>query len=474
MNANFYHFNKRKNSTLLPAGSPQIAEIRLKDSTSILSPAIEVQTLSQPYTHNYIYIPEYDRYYFVSNWTYERGIWIAQTVEDYLASWRNSIRGTTAFVELSSSNYSSYAIDSRVANLTSYSRRQAQFLMRGILSGDIHNDASGSFIIDVINDNKLHKSGMSQKYILNRAQMNAFAGAFQEPGIWEQLKQFYTNPLDSIIDCYYLPIDIGLYVGVANASEVKLGEYTVPGVSGFTTLNTSLACRSFTMTFPIQFAYSDFRRATACTCELFVPFCGTCALPVAHMMYTNTLYVDYSIDPNTGGVQAIAYNQDNSGDDRDEYHILATASGNMKVQLPVGQVQTRIGGYLGAIQGVAGSAASALISKDPNTYLGGISAFQSLAAQAEIKNMGAFDGSILGACIGDGQWQEARLHTTCYNTLTEPSDLTAVQGRPCGKTLQLSSLSGYCQTSGASVSMAGMDSERDEVNRLLDSGIYLE
>ena len=42
-----------------------------------------------------------------------------------------------------------------------------------------------------------------------------------------------------------------------------------------------------------------------------------------------------------------------------------------------------------------------------------------------------------------------------------------------GDVLSLGALSGYCQTSGASVNAPATDREINEINRLLDGGVYL-
>ena len=47
-------------------------------------------------------------------------------------------------------------------------------------------------------------------------------------------------------------------------------------------------------------------------------------------------------------------------------------------------------------------------------------------------------------------------------------------GLPCYKTLKLSTLSGYCQCSGASVSATATDTELETINDFLNSGIYIE
>ena len=50
----------------------------------------------------------------------------------------------------------------------------------------------------------------------------------------------------------------------------------------------------------------------------------------------------------------------------------------------------------------------------------------------------------------------------------------AAIGLPCYKTLKLSTLSGYCQCSGASVSAPATDTELETINELVNSGIYIE
>ena len=58
----------------------------------------------------------------------------------------------------------------------------------------------------------------------------------------------------------------------------------------------------------------------------------------------------------------------------------------------------------------------------------------------------------------------------------DPDDIyyVAQRGRPLCQTLQLSSLSGYIQCEGASVSGSMTDHERDEINAFLNSGFYYE
>lgn len=479
MVGNFYTFSKRHNSTLTPTGSGEAVSFSLKDATSVLSPILEINSLPAPPAWNYVYITAFHRYYFVdSGWSYYRGIWSAQLSCDVLASWKAAILSTSALVVHSSNNYNLYAIDNRIANTTDYIRTLNWEDMQGVLSNQ-HDSADGYFVLDVINNQTLRKSGVTKKYYMNRDQMNAFAGAIQNQGIWEQLKQWFTNPLDSIVDCYYVPINITSYNTSTSSYPVVLGEYQVPGVQAFETLNTSLNSKSYTTNMNILWTYDDFRRATATEINIFMPFCGVSALPTDKMTHTQMIHIDYSVDPNSGDIQAIAYNDDSSQSGGsitfDERTVLAEWSGNCKIQLPIGQVQTRVGTFLAALPGTSMGIANIITG---NQVVGAgmiLQSIASLAVQQNMIKMGSFAGSILGASLGDDKaWQRIRMIQTAYKTTCSPSSIRNTLGNVYDNVISLGSCTGYCQTSGASVSINGTDKERTQINALLDSGIYIE
>ena len=90
--ATFYTFSKRKNSTGRPSGGSS-NNIYIKDPSSVLNPQIMLET-SNPTAYNYCYIPTFDRYYFISDWISDHGMWQANCVVDVLASWKNSINSS--------------------------------------------------------------------------------------------------------------------------------------------------------------------------------------------------------------------------------------------------------------------------------------------------------------------------------------------------------------------------------------------
>ena len=102
----FYSVSKAVNSTALPTGEPMAEyECRMLDACSILRPVIllNVGPQANPTGANYAYIAEYNRYYWVSDWTVNRGQWVATLSIDPLASWKEEIGSTFQYVLRSSS-----------------------------------------------------------------------------------------------------------------------------------------------------------------------------------------------------------------------------------------------------------------------------------------------------------------------------------------------------------------------------------
>lgn len=474
----FYTFDKRKNSTKVPAGMGTEVEVSLKDTSTVLAPVLDIRGLGTQTNYNYLFIPDFGRYYFVDDWSYQRGVWTVSAKVDVLGSWRNQIKAGSAYVIFSSSNFNLAAVDNRIAATSGYTRNQIDYDFVGTFSGQ-QNTPSGYFGVTALSKESNWSTGITTTYFLTYQQMQMFARAMLDPGLWEQLKQFFSNPLDAIVDCYYLPINAPMYASLTNEIPIQLGEYILPGVSGRASQQTSLAVSSKSHEMDIPWVYTDFRKCSAYTnISLFVPFCGEKsispeeifgAMPEDGTWVPETITVDYSVDVMSGNVQAICYGTEKK-------KVLAEYTGNLKVQLPIGQTQTRAGQILGAIPSGIGALAGLASGNIALGASGVWNAVSSVLQPAQHKTMGGFSGSVLGAILGNDttRWQNFRLICTALTSTTSPANIRQQIGNICGKSLGLGTLSGFCQTNGASISIPGYDMERDEINRLLDSGIFFE
>lgn len=88
-------------------------DITLKDDTSLLQPEIYLKWpgSGSPTGYNYCYIPDFSRYYWISNWTYTERQWAASLTVDVLASWKTEIGGSSKYVLRSASEYDPEVLD---------------------------------------------------------------------------------------------------------------------------------------------------------------------------------------------------------------------------------------------------------------------------------------------------------------------------------------------------------------------------
>lgn len=97
MNVTLFTFSKKHNSTAVPTGGTSV-DVVLKDEAGVLDPIIELHTSASPSAYNYLYIPTFGRYYWLREWTYNRGIWTGSFTVDVLASWKSYILASQQYV----------------------------------------------------------------------------------------------------------------------------------------------------------------------------------------------------------------------------------------------------------------------------------------------------------------------------------------------------------------------------------------
>lgn len=114
MTVRFYNnFNKKINSTKKPTlGGGAAFDVKLKDSSSILHPTFICSFPSAP-SYNYIYVPTYNRFYYLVDWTYNQGLWTGEFTVDVLASWKSVIGATELYILRSSTKFNKYVADTK-------------------------------------------------------------------------------------------------------------------------------------------------------------------------------------------------------------------------------------------------------------------------------------------------------------------------------------------------------------------------
>jgi len=114
INITIYNFAKKINSTARPSSGGQLFSCELIENTSIISPMIRLNLSAggfSPVNKNYAYISTFNRYYFITDWTYELGTWVASLAIDVLATSRTEIGVSTQYILRSSHSFDGDVVD---------------------------------------------------------------------------------------------------------------------------------------------------------------------------------------------------------------------------------------------------------------------------------------------------------------------------------------------------------------------------
>lgn len=112
MEITLYNFTKRRNSTKRPSKGI-LVNVNLKEGCSHYNPSFILTTNPT----NYSYLSWGTWYYYISDIVNTRnGVWTISCEIDVLATWKDDIKSTSAYVLYSSSNYNTDLIDSRLSS----------------------------------------------------------------------------------------------------------------------------------------------------------------------------------------------------------------------------------------------------------------------------------------------------------------------------------------------------------------------
>lgn len=456
----FYSVSKAVNSTALPTGEPMaVYECRMLDACSILRPVIllNVGPQANPTGANYAYIAEYNRYYWVSDWTVNRGQWVATLSIDPLASWKEEIGNTFQYVLRSSSESNPTVQDSM------YPATSASTWNSAVPSANpfAHELGKGEYVIGIVG--KSGSMGAVSYYIMTPAEFDSFGKKlYGETGIYdiaeEEIAAFKTqfNPLQYIVYCQWFP-----FVLPAGAAKSTID-------FGWWQLNAS--CRALPAN-PIyiintEFALPDHPQLSRGTYLNKSPFSrydliyGTfgkvpldaSALPDAS---NRTVNANMQVDLVTG--YAILQVTSPGGG------TLAYASGKIGVDISLAQIAVD---YKGAAVQAIQTVGAAIASGGASLLTGGLSgisnAIDSLVPQ--MRTSGS-NGSIADYYI---------IPRIVCQFITIAAEDNERLGRPLCARRKINTLSGFLQTVDTELQIPATSGEIDMIKSYMEGGMHFD
>lgn len=467
---NLYEFKKRTNSSLRPSGNGYAMSCEAHDPLDIMAPVMVFNTLT-PFPYNYMYVPAWERYYWIDNWTHDQGLWYAHCSIDPLASWRNEIGNMTEYVLRSAYDFDSEIMD------TTYPLQAETVVTRNYFEDwSVSADAAGCHVVGVVGGNGL----VEYYYITNIAEFGAYmfgddnthplwdSVIADDPGVVAETTPTFMkaqfNPLQYVVSCVWFPID----VPHANTpTPVKFG-YFSSGYSAYKVSRASFQLFNGRIGIPnhpqyargLYLNYAPFTRLRLSA----LPW-GEVDLDTTKFAnqgsgaYRNQIFLTAYVDPVTGSTKLYIKNSNRTD--------ILTLVGQIGVTEQLSQVlKDNLATVTGGLSAVAGVAQMAT-----GNILGGIATAVSgignaVSAQYPDVSTTGTNGARIAVCP-----------TTLWLTVTHQmivGEDKVNHGRPLCERRRIASLPGYLLISDPDVELPATKAEIDAIKEFMTTGFFYE
>lgn len=488
----FTNFRKRENSCKVPDSNPAITLTGyLREPASIEAPIFSIKRLSSddaPDAYIYARIPRFSRYYFVSGWVWNDGLWECHLQEDYLGSWRAYIGLTTAYIERSASAFNGAIIDNTYPATTNFNVENValQSSYQGVAP------SGGCFVLGIINNANFAVSqagGAVTYYAMTIPQMRSLmhyllSGSFLTdagfPAVATATQQLmqdtakaFINPAQYIVSCMWFPVS-ATDIGAANASPIVLGYWDMDSnVATGHKLEAFAYTESVYGNIPVHplaatrgkyLNYAPYTRLL-----LHIPPFGSIPLDTTFCEIGSYLQALIHVDTITGKAQMQVYIHPDSAH-QTSTAIVSEASAMFGVPIQIAQMTPDYLSAFTSVLNAAGNIASGIMS-------GGISG-GAMAAVMEIPSAGnaisalmpqervaGVTGSFLQTIL------PPKLTVHHFNIISE--DNTEI-GRPLCEVRIINTLSGFIKCGEATVDYPCFSSEKMRILSYLKAGFFWE
>lgn len=488
----FYYHRKKVNSTALPIQGT-FKNCSIKDVSSLINPYIEIaENLSVAPPWNYCYIPAYNRYYWIIEWTWERGFWSAELSVDVLASYRETIFDSTLYVVRSASNYDGNIIDKI------YPTKIDNELIRVPLAQPWSVDViptNGTFVIGVIapgggyfgsmNYYAMSQSGYAKLCDYLSSQAVTTEEGFNEDDCSLALQKALVDPFQYIKSCKWIPLAYNdtNFKGVHRTTipiyqwSVDVGACTqLVKCYGSVEFNVDMRRHPQTNERGMFVNYEPYTNI-----NMFLPPFGTFPLDTTYTGINRSGFqVSMLVDYITGGG---AYYVQVLDPESRQCGIIANGYGQVAVDMQLSQVNTSMMGLaftkagVGVDELVSGLSLGQMtptdtIGENPISNVGGIirnAGMQSIGNAVQAR----FSKTVTSGTQG-GFSSYAHVPYIDYQFFTLVDDDITEEGRPLMKNVRLGDISGYCICKNGDVAIGGTAQEQNAIKTYLESGVYIE
>lgn len=458
-----FTLSKRDNSTKRPTGNGTEYSCIIKSGSGILHPTISLDLgkVNDPSQYNYAYIPDFDRYYFIEEWYFERALWTASLKVDVLATYKTEIGNSNLYVMRCASEHDGSIID------TLYPAKSGCTFNSDTVTNPWWDNLT--FIVGVVsrsgNMGSLAYYGMDASSIHTMCQNLLDTTVTETNGFsWDDCTQALqlslVDPLQYVKSCMALPVSMSELANIGSLAEVYAFNWDTQ-VTGYKILLAPYINKSFTFNIlkhPDTNSRGNYVNSDPYTkITLTMPPWGTIDIDTSVTCNASTLTAQVRIDPITGkAILTISCNN----------IVLNRVEAQLGVPISLSSVTRDYVGAassaLGSLSGVVGGALSGDVAGAIGSLSGIGNAVKSAMPRANtIGTTGGF-ASAMGSFRLDHQFFRPIADDNTHN------------GRPLCAMRTLNTLSGYMIIQDGDVPINGTSSEDAQVRQYLETGFYYE
>ena len=437
--------SKRKNATKVAFNRVyEDVAIKIKEPCNYVNPTITTQKTPRLNECNYCYIQPINKYYWIDSCTFAQGVWTLELSCDVLGTYKEQIKGQAVFIDRVSDGYNPDLIDTNYITGATPVTIASQVGMD--LSGDgcivvccAGNVGQSYYMLSIANWARLYQAIFSSDFI------DSINDLFTN--IVDSFVNTVIHPQDYILSVKWLPIPYAGGVG----EEIVLGNYPT-GIVGLPIKPSSIIYNnSYSLTahaHPQRESLGTFCNSNVFRkVSLYVPACGIYQLDSSVLSANlDTVTVQISID----------------------------TTGILSGSVVYGNVTIPISCSVGIDIGISDTKYSVI-----DTVVSGIDMIKDISASnfaGVVSSVGTLlpvpnTSSIAG---GASQFAIHKFIRLSETYLIIKSEHDATHGRPLCKIDAIGNYRGFLQTRNASVNIYGFSAEIDEINRLLDAGIFID
>lgn len=467
MQAIFYQFAKRTNSTKRPSGGQEFG-IDLKAPCNIIDPEIKIATQSDPTGFNYCYLPTFSRYYWVKNWTYSDGLWKASLTVDTLASYRDQIGYSTEYVVRSSAKYNGtisdglYPATAEVRSVTSAFQGGFSETISGgfFVIGFIAKAANSIGAITYVVMTPGNAKKLSAKLLTDVSYLS-----IDNAEISDSLTKVLFNPYQYIVSCNYFPFDVAkLTAHLPLVSKVDVGWWSVDVPCWILGADNNNLTKSVSVGIPkhpqaaSRGGYCNASPYTDYT--IFLQPFGVIPLDASKLWGATTLSIQYVVDLFTGdSILRILTNTNQLVYETTAKLGVSIQLSNIAFDIPSGSGGLLQTGIAAAFGGLQAAFSGGSISDVGNGILNAAQ-----ATNADVASKGATGSTIAFDTV---PYIVAR-----FKILVD--DNNEHHGRPLCQKVQLFSIPGFIMVDDPDIALPATAAEIDSVKSYMKNGFFLE